>query len=130
MKHKGLFAPYAANALANDGVSINSVGVQISRGNASSNLLLTFWQRSAVDLGTGLDFGRGDVLVAFTHLNHAPFTYNINVTSATRKPATCRIFLTPKFDERGVALSFADQRRFVVEMDKFMVNCECRLNVV
>lgn len=37
---------------------------------------------------------------------------------------TCRIFLIPKFDERGEPLRYRDQRSFAIEMDKFLVNCK------
>lgn len=59
----------------------------------------------------------------FTHLQHAPFEYNINVTnaSAAAKQGTCRIFFLPKVDERGQTLRLRDQRSFAIEMDKFVV---------
>lgn len=41
--------------------------------------------------------------------------------SGTQRRGTCRIFLGPRFDERGVALNFRDQRSLMVEMDKFNV---------
>lgn len=34
---------------------------------------------------------------------------------------TCRIFLTPKFDERGTEMLLRDQRLMMTEMDKFIV---------
>lgn len=60
----------------------------------------------------------------FTHLQHAPFEYQIDVTNgaATMKDGTCRIFLVPKVDERGQPLRFREQRLFAVEMDKFLVH--------
>ena len=94
----------------------------ISRPNTKANNLLTFWQKSEVDLNTGLDFGTGKVFASFTHLQHAPFNYNITVNNAgAKRQGTCRIFLAPKKDERGVDLNFKDQRLYVIEMDKFVV---------
>ncbi|XP_031636845.1 phenoloxidase 1-like [Contarinia nasturtii] len=77
-----------------------------------------------VDLGAGLDFGPGNVYAQFTHLQHAPFEYRINVRNETpsMKQGTCRIFLVPKYDERGEPLRFREQRLFAIEMDKFLVN--------
>lgn len=40
---------------------------------------------------------------------------------------TCRIFLAPKFDERGTAMLFRDQRLLMTEMDKFIVACKLAL---
>lgn len=43
---------------------------------------------------------------------------------------TCRIFLAPKFDERGQAMLFRDQRLLMTELDKFIVACEfCDLSM-
>lgn len=81
-----------------------------------------------MDLGTGLDFGpEGNVFATFTHIQHAPFTYRINVKndSGTIKRGTVRIFLGPKTDESGNTLPFREQRRLMIEMDKFTVNCKC-----
>lgn len=73
------------NQLAYDGISVDSVRVQITRGrNPAPNILLTYWQQSDVDLSAGLDFGpEGNVYAQFTHLQHAPFEYNIMATNNT-----------------------------------------------
>lgn len=34
-----------------------------------------------------------------------------------------RIFMAPKFDERGREWTFKEHRRMMVEMDRFTVNC-------
>lgn len=61
----------------------------------------------------------------FTHLQHTPFTYNINVTNNTGAQAmgTCRIFMAPQNDERGTPMLFRDQRGMMTEMDKFTIAC-------
>lgn len=62
-------------------VNIDSCSVQLEGGKLP-NLLLTYWQRSDVDLAAGLDFGpKGNVLAQFTHLQHAPFNYHITVNN-------------------------------------------------
>lgn len=109
------------------GVSVDGVSVQITNKNTPQNSLLTYWQRSDVDLSAGLDFGaQGNVFAQFTHLQYAPFDYNISVTnnSGGQKRGTCRIFLGPKVDERNNVLNFRNQRSLMVEMDKFTVTCE------
>lgn len=91
--------------------------------------LLTYWQKTTVDLAAGLDFGpQGNILASFTHLQHAPFTYNINVTNRTNttQRGTCRIFIGPKVNERGQALTFKEQRGLMIELDKFTVICKRR----
>lgn len=35
-----------------------------------------------------------------------------------------RIFMAPKFDERGNPWLFRDQKLMFIELDKFKVNCE------
>lgn len=126
-RHKNLLASYdVAQHLAYDGITVDSVGVQITKGKSPApNVLLTYWQKSDVDLAAGLDFGpEGSVYAQFTHLQHAPFDYNITVSnsSGVARRGTCRIFLCPRFDERGTQLPFRDQRTLMVEMDKFTVN--------
>lgn len=69
----------------------------------------------------------------FTHLQHAPFTYNITVENRTnaQKMGTCRIFMCPKFDERGQPFAkFDDQRTLMIEMDKFVVRLNPGQNTI
>lgn len=121
--------------IAYDGIAVNSVNVQVTRGkNSRPNLLLTFWQKSDVDLSTGLDFGpEGNVYAEFTHLQNAPFEYTINVenTSGAQKIGTCRIFICPKHDEKGMPfISFEDQRSLMIEMDRFTVYMNPGQNII
>lgn len=37
---------------------------------------------------------------------------------------TVRIFIAPKFDERGSPWLLRDQKHLFVELDKFVVNCK------
>lgn len=69
--------------LAFDGINVDSVNVQITKGkNPTPNVLLTYWQKSDVDLSAGLDFGPdGNVFASFTHLQHAPFDYHISASN-------------------------------------------------
>lgn len=68
---------------------------------------------------------RGPVFVRFTHLQHQEFNYNITVNNqGSSRMGTCRIFLAPKFDERGNPWLFRDQKNMFIELDKFSVNCE------
>uniref|UniRef100_A0A1Y9H270 Tyrosinase copper-binding domain-containing protein n=1 Tax=Anopheles dirus TaxID=7168 RepID=A0A1Y9H270_9DIPT len=129
-RHKVRFAPYTKADLANAGVNLLSLETELDRQGSVKNLLLTFWQRSQVDLGAGLDFGpEGNVFVTFSHLQHAAFNYRLQVAySGAPRPATVRLFLAPKRNERGVALTFDEQRRLAIEMDTFRVNLTPGIN--
>ncbi|XP_039430147.1 phenoloxidase 8-like [Culex pipiens pallens] len=123
--YKRKLIPYSMQELGFPGITIRDVSVQISTGKAAVNRLLTYWQRSQVDLGVGLDFGpQGSVLATFTHLQHAPFVYRINVVNDMQKNrrGTIRIFLAPIYQGFGEPLTFDKQRRSVIELDKFTVN--------
>lgn len=125
-RHKNRLTPYVpAQHFAFNGVTVSSVRVQVNQKNAPANTLLTFWQRAELNLGAGLDFGReGNVFASFTHLQHAPFTYNIQVNNAGgARRGTCRIFLGPRSDERG-PINFRDSQSLMVEMDRFQVQCK------
>ncbi|XP_065075624.1 phenoloxidase 8-like [Ochlerotatus camptorhynchus] len=117
--------PYNATQLGYTGIKVNGISARVNRPNAPANMLLTYWQKTQVDLAAGLDFGpQGNVFASFTHLQHAPFTYKIKVTNSTGslKRGTARIFLAPKVDERGTNMQFREQRQLFIELDKFGVN--------
>lgn len=127
IRHKDLLAPYDQNNLGFEGVGITGFGVRIDSARATPNTLLTYMEKSDVNLAAGLDFGpQGDVYATFTHLQHAPFVYNIDVLNNNPVPVrgTCRLFITPKVDERGMPLGLNDQRLMAIELDKFVVNCK------
>nr|AAV91794.1 prophenoloxidase 5 [Aedes aegypti] len=129
--YKKKLAPYTTKELGYPGVTIEDVSVQDVNGKAAVNRLLTFWQRSQVDLGVGLDFGpTGHVLATFTHLQHAPFVYRINVMNDAQRVrrGTVRIFLAPIYNGSGEPLSFNQQRRYVIELDKFTVTLTPGMN--
>ncbi|XP_053676143.1 phenoloxidase 8 [Anopheles nili] len=132
-RHKELLTPYTAAQLGNPGVTVNSVGVQLSKAGAPANVLLTFWQRSQVDLAAGLDFGpQGNVFASFTHLQHAPFSFRVEVNneSGAMRQGTLRIWIAPKVDERGTPLSFREQRLYFVEMDTSTVTLNPGVNTI
>ncbi|XP_013167402.1 PREDICTED: phenoloxidase subunit 2-like [Papilio xuthus] len=121
---------YSRSELDNPGVQVTSAMIVSNGGQA--NTLNTYWMSSDVDLSRGLDFSdRGPVFARFTHLNHRPFRYviNVNNTGSARR-ATCRIFIAPKFDERNLAWVLSDQRKMFVEMDRFVVPLNAGLNTI
>ncbi|KAF9795753.1 hypothetical protein SFRURICE_018881 [Spodoptera frugiperda] len=112
--------PYTRSELENPGVQVTSIAVETAGG--QPNTLNTFWMSSDVDLSKGLDFSdRGAVYARFTHLNNRAFRYviKVNNTGSARR-TTVRIFMAPKFDERNLVWSLADQRKMFIEMDRFV----------
>ncbi len=128
-RYKNLLPEYPRNKLEYTGIKVNSFDLQTTRGTRiPPNNLLTYWKKSQIDLSTGLDFGEneGKLLVSYTHLQHAVFSYKIKVTNSTgsEKMGTCRIYCVPKDKERGVEMNFEEQRNLMIEMDKFTVTCK------
>ncbi|XP_026501330.1 phenoloxidase 1-like [Vanessa tameamea] len=122
--------PYTRSELENPGVQISSVRVESATG--ETNTLSTYWMQSDVDLSRGLDFSdRGPVYVRFTHLNHRPFQYviDVNNTGSARR-STVRIFMAPKFDERNLPWILSDQRKMFIEMDRFVVPLKAGKNTI
>ena len=61
-----------------DGVRVTQIEVVTEQ--IPKNTLLTFWQQNDINLSKGMDFQpRGTVFARLTHLQHAPFTYRIQV---------------------------------------------------
>ncbi|KAF6200526.1 hypothetical protein GE061_004969 [Apolygus lucorum] len=123
LEHKNTLPQYNVNQLDHPGVLVTGVQI-LSADTKEPNVLNTFWEKSDVDLSRGLDFApKGSVFAQFTHLQHAKFRYTIQVENRTGslKMGTVRIFMAPKFDERGLPWLFRDQKEMMIELDKFVV---------
>ncbi|XP_074031041.1 phenoloxidase 1 isoform X2 [Leptinotarsa decemlineata] len=119
---KSTLPRYTVEQLDYPGITVESV--QVETEGSPDNVFETFWQQSDVDLSRGMDFQpRGAILVRFTHLQHTNFSYKITVNNQTteNREGTCRIFLAPKYDERGNPWLFRDQKTMFIELDKFKV---------
>jgi len=130
-KYKSTLPRYDVNRLDYPGISIRSVDIETP--GAPKNELNTFWKKDDIDVSEGLDFAnRRKVYVRFTHLQHTDFMYKFQVENSTNDPkvGTVRIFLAPKFDERGVNMFFRDQRLLFIELDKFTVTLEPKTNSI
>ncbi|XP_013143832.1 PREDICTED: phenoloxidase subunit 1-like [Papilio polytes] len=117
--YKNKLPPYANDKLDFPGIRVSSVSVE---GKAGKNTFATQWEQSTLELGRGMDFfPRGSVLATFTHLQHDEFDYVIEVNNSSGKKATgtVRIFLAPITDEKGNKFTFNDQRKLMIELDKF-----------
>lgn len=60
VKFKNTLQPYRPEELVLEGVTVESVSAQIISRNSGPNILITFWQKSDIDLAAGLDFGPGN----------------------------------------------------------------------
>lgn len=128
---KGILPRYSTLRLNFPKITVTGLQVDVQGG--QTNRLRTFWDTSDVDLSRGLDFSpRGTVLARFTHLQHLPFTYKIQVNNASpqQQMGTVRIFMAPKYDERGIDLLFNDQRLMFIELDKFIVTLKRGKNTI
>lgn len=117
--YKNNLPPYGNQRLDYPGIRVSGVSIE---GSAGNNMFGTRWEVSTVELSRGLDFSpRGSVLAKFTHLQHEEFNYviEVNNTSGQSAMGTVRIFLAPVQDEKGQAFTFDQQRRLMIEMDKF-----------
>lgn len=111
--------PYTSEELCLSSVEVVSVAVE-SQG--QKNQLITGWSTFDFEASRGLDFQADKpVVVRLTHLNHHPFVYSIKVVNSDSLPkeVTVRIFMAPKFNERGVEMNFMEQRLLWAEMDRF-----------
>ncbi|XP_045478104.1 phenoloxidase 1-like [Harmonia axyridis] len=127
---KATIPSYPVDQLAYQGVTVSNIEIQ-SQG-SPNNMINTFWQQSDVDLSRGMDFQpRGPVFVRFTHLQHQDFNFRITVNNqGGSRMGTCRIFMAPKFDERGNPWLFRDQKTMFIELDKFPVNLRSGQNTI
>ncbi|XP_063368668.1 phenoloxidase subunit 1-like [Cydia amplana] len=117
--HKTKLPAYTPQQLDFPSIRVSSISVQ---GPAGANTFATQWEQSTVELSRGLDFQpRGSMPARFTHLQHEDYMYNIEVnnTSGQAMMGTVRIFMAPVGDESGQPLPFEDQRRMMIELDKF-----------
>lgn len=129
-EHKEQLTAYNENELGYAGITVDGVTLQPDGGNTDT--FYTFWQQSDIDLSRGLDFvPRGNVFARFTHLQHQPFTYRVQINNTTggQIMGTVRIFLAPKFDERNSEMLFRDQRLLMIELDRFTVASGCYIRL-
>lgn len=131
-RHKRLLPQYNRFQLGYDPINVNSVMCRIPKDNTAPNVLLTFWQRSQVDLSGGLDFqADGAAFVSFIHLQHADFDYVVDISNNSSQTlmGTCRIFLAPNCDDTCREFHFNEHRKLMVELDKFTVSCKCTRHI-
>jgi len=118
-EYKNGLPAYGDQELDFAGVEITAAHVQSERG-AGSNNLYTYMDSSTVRLQS-IDLQATDgssVNIAYDRLNHIPFTYHVNIRSATETQGILRFFLIPA----GIRLpSHTDITQVAIEMDRFLI---------
>ncbi|XP_055308600.1 phenoloxidase 3-like [Sitodiplosis mosellana] len=121
MRLKNKLPSYKPQDLQLNGVNITSLNL-LDESKISVDELITFWQKSTVDLRNGLDFqSNKPSLITFTHLNYQHFTYSLGVENRndTIVEGTVRIFLLPIKDEAGEDFSYDGCRKLAILIDQF-----------
>uniref|UniRef100_A0A1W7RAE6 Hemocyanin subunit 6 n=1 Tax=Hadrurus spadix TaxID=141984 RepID=A0A1W7RAE6_9SCOR len=117
-EYKCSLKPYTQEDLLFPDMEIVSVAIN----SKTQNTLTTLTKEAELELSHGINFGTDhSVKVKYHHLDHEPFTYEINVNNNTgaARDVTVRIFLGPKYDELNNRLEPDEQRRLFIELDKF-----------
>lgn len=130
-QYKQQLTPYTAQQLTFTGVRVDDIQVKSQNGNP--NTFETFWQKSDMNISRGLDFlPHGKMFVRYTHLQHTPFEYNIQVTNSTGRSrlGMVRVYLAPKRQESGDDMRFRDQRLMMTELDKFVAQLNAGTNII
>ncbi|OXA56731.1 Phenoloxidase 3 [Folsomia candida] len=134
--HKRTLPPYQLSGgdwpLVFDGVEL--LNIKVVAPGLPANSLETFWGERQFDLSRGLDFNRtavqGPILTCIRHLDHLDFQYQFTVDSQRARRATFRIYLAPRFDEKGRRYVLEEQRRRFFILDKFTVALNPGMNKV
>jgi tyrosinase len=133
-RHKESLRMYSSDDLSSAGMTVKSFSVKMVGGSdVKPNQLETFWTKTTVDLQAGMDFAEGNSIYAeFTHLDHQPFNYTINLDNNTGifKKAIFRIFLGAKKDQNGTTYTLNNQRRLMIELDKWTAIVQTGPNTV
>ena len=112
---------YQESDLDFPGVKLTGLTIQ-SEYLPDKNKLMTYFNHAAAIKLNSLDFltdGTNSILLRYTRLDHAPFTYRINVHSKQRGKGMIRIFLIPASIKKTVHM---DITQLTIEMDRFHVS--------
>ncbi|KAG1679922.1 Hemocyanin AA6 chain [Nymphon striatum] len=119
--YKFTLPKYTKTQLSFPTVTVKNVTVNAS----IPNIITTFWKTAELEMSEGINFGKSrSVKCQYQHIDHEPFTYVIDVENSnfSTKQATVRIFMAAKHDELGNDIPLDEQRRLMIELDKFKVD--------
>ncbi|ODN01444.1 Hemocyanin E chain [Orchesella cincta] len=143
-RFKQTLAPY--QAIGGDfpllwrGIEVQHVEL-ISKSSEAPNQLKTFWTERRFQLQPGVDGSVGEIAeeehanVCATHLAHEPFIYKIVVerkhcAKTKSGKGTIRIFMAPRYDEKGRRFHLKEQRRLMFQVDAFQVKLRVGKNII
>ncbi|ODN01429.1 Phenoloxidase subunit 2 [Orchesella cincta] len=110
----------------------------MSKGNGPLNQLRTFWTKKKFELAPSVDKSTdqgGDAHICAVHLAHEPFTFKITIerkscAKSKSGKGTIRIFMAPRFDEKGRRLHLKEQRRLMFKLDSFQAKLRVGRNII
>lgn len=121
--YKATLPVYSKTQLTFPSVSVKNVTVNAT----TPNIINTSWKTAQLEMSSGINFGKvGSVKCQYNHIDHEKFSYAIDVENSNfaTKQATVRIFLAAKHDELGNDIPLDEQRRLMIELDKFKTDRE------
>ncbi|KAF5294361.1 hypothetical protein FQR65_LT10814 [Abscondita terminalis] len=129
------FQNYKSNLPSYTRDELNFAGVKVE--GIEVDRLVTFFDNFDIDISNVVyvnddEFQDNDwdIHVRQFRLNHKPFTYKINVTSADVNEAVVRVFIGPKWDEYGRFIEIEDNRLNFVEIDRFTRTLQVGKNLI
>jgi len=133
-EYQNTLKPYSKYELTWPEVVIDDFHIETEHdGDEDKNVIHTYYATNTLHLGKGFDYTRDtEAKVLVKHIDHEDFTYVIDVDNNDEKDhhAVFRVFLAPKYDERGHPFSLKEQRTLMVELDKFKATLHPGHNVV
>lgn len=117
-RHKNTLKPYTGQELSFEAIEIVSAEINCKE----KNVIETFMKEEYSDFSHAPFLEtKAQILVKYEHLDLTSFTYTFDIKNSgpEEKKVTIRIFLGPKYDETGKPLDINEQRRLMIELDKF-----------
>ncbi|XP_044760588.1 hexamerin-like [Coccinella septempunctata] len=128
LSYKSSLPPYTKQDLEFPGVSIKKI---------KFDKLVTRYDYFYSDLSNAVDVTQEDVdqggfkaRVRQYRMNHEPFKYRIYVDSEKDQVASVRVYIGPKYDERGETVDMNDNRINFIQFDYFPFKLKKGQNVI
>merc|ERR1712212_1070994 len=127
-EHKDTLPPYTQEQLTFQGVAIDNLVVE--------GRLETYFEDFEFDLSNAVDHPEDiedvPIKASVNRLNHRAFSYNIDILNNNDHDvlSSIRIYLCPRYDNRGQNITFESGRWTCIEMDKFWKSLSAGANHV